>query len=213
VQRCLNGHEVEDDGFQFCPACGGVLAQAFGRSASTPSGSENHPRSTPLAAAPAPLATLSGHFPQLRSTAAAAPPRVAKNHALSATLAGLLLVVIGVFAPWVTTIGLINVSINGVASWSADGWAFLLGAGLALAALYRYHTRSSRRALIGIEVLGLIGIIGAVAEIVRIQRDLNSSNGGESFVHLSLGWGLYVLVLGTALVTAGSFLVQRADAI
>lgn len=149
--------------------------------------------SVPLALAPAPTADE-----------AREPARVG-------TAVGVVMVVIGVFGPWIKTLGW-NVSVNGVASADAAGWLFLVGAALALMALYRHSTARSRRAITWVTVLGALGVVGAVVEVVRFQRDINQAHrGAQQFVHLSLGWGLYVVVIGAVAATACSVLVRRAD--
>jgi hypothetical protein len=225
--RCANGHKVGDASFKFCPTCGAtiepvgetvatsattaevesfddVFASIRARAADDEPKPRDSPSGDPPAAAPRAIAR-----PPVPASARPVVARLTEKQAMIGTVGGLLLTTIGVFGPWITTIGLINVSVNGVASWDTDGWAFLIGVGLASVALYRYYMKRSDRALHATTLLGFIGTVGAIIEMVRFQRAASSANDGEQLAILSVGWGLYVLVLGAIAVAVGSILIRR----
>jgi hypothetical protein len=105
-------------------------------------------------------------------------------------LTAALLMVIGLFGPWVTALGV--VSRNGL---EGDGLLIMLGAGtLAVGALATTQNRSTRMA-----VACLVPAVIALLLAVGDYRELAQEIDGRYMV--SIGWGLYATV-GAAFAAA-----------
>ncbi len=128
---------------------------------------------------------------------------------LQITAAGIAAIVVGSLGPWVIILGF---SVSGT---EGDGTYALLLALVAALALWRAWVTASKGMLIACAILGAlmlaIGLydynhITSASEAVDVAEDVDlESSLAASFAGLaSVGWGLYVVILGAAATIAGS---------
>jgi len=118
-----------------------------------------------------------------------------------ATLAGLLLLLIGVFGPW-ATLDLIDVSSNGT---DHNGTIVLILALIGVAAIAAYvfaNVNIEQRVL----MWGLVA--GALIVDLLVLLDFFDIMGADGY---SMGWGLWLTLLGAILLTVGAVVPMWAE--
>lgn len=128
------------------------------------------------------------------------------------TAVGGLLVGVGSFLPWATISSAFTGDLT-VSGTAADGKITLvIGIAILLVAALRM-LRPSTPAL----VQRLSILFGAVVVVVGIMDVINVSTvstevGGQSIASVSVGFGLYVVIVGGLLAVVGGLVVNRASA-
>ena len=112
-------------------------------------------------------------------------------------LAAVALMVIGAFGPWVTVEGLADISESGLES---DGVITLPLALIAGALLLVFRDRMGRGVKIGV---GICAVLALVISIIDVA-DVNGTDLG--FVEASVGWGLWLTLIGSILLVVGTVL-------
>jgi hypothetical protein len=104
---------------------------------------------------------------------------------------------IGAFAPWAKSVGLLNVSINGTDGQN-DGWA-IVGLAIGGAGALLLYRQKGRLWALGTLAAGALGALVTIYDRGNIT-DLANENESE-FVALQVGWGLN-LSMGASIALA-----------
>ena len=136
-------------------------------------------------------------------------PSDARRRAGVTVTLGAILVIVGVFLPWVqaSAPGGFSASVNG---WQVGTWGTLLLAGFALLrglSMLRPHTF---RANLGTPVIG--GLLLAVLMAARwgdLQDAIHQAEATNPAVTASLGIGVWCVIAGTAAIIVGGVLGRR----
>jgi hypothetical protein len=140
--------------------------------------------------------------------AASRTASVARQRAGAAVTIGGLLVVIGVFLPWVTATGPgFSASENGLdigtyGTLILGGFAVARGLSMLRPATFSFN--------LGTPLLG--GVLIAVLMALRwghIQTEVRDAEAVSPLIHASIGIGVWSVVAGTALILVGGVLARR----
>jgi hypothetical protein len=116
---------------------------------------------------------------------------------------GVVLVFLGLIGPWAKIIGLLSVSVSGLDTDDGKIVAVLALAALAFLALYAFRERKPWP-LVAAGLCGVVMTATAVYDLVDISSSVDEVQ--SEFASASVGWGLYVTVLGGLGVCVGSLL-------
>lgn len=162
----------------------------------------------PLPRPPEPAA-----YPPTNQGPAAPPPGLSDVAALARRRAGIavtlggVLVVIGVFLPWVTATGPGgSVSVNGI---KVGTFGTLILGGFAIARGMSMIRPSAFGMNLGTPLIG--GALLAGLMVLRwgdIQNAINEAEAVSPLIHASIGIGVWSVIAGTALILAGGLLAQ-----
>jgi len=114
--------------------------------------------------------------------------------------ASLVLMVIGAVGPWAKVLNLIT--INGT-DGGRDGWIVIGAAAFAAILLLVYSRRRKRWLLVLTVLAGLLGAGTAAYDTVDIGSRFSGSSFGGGGV-ISVGWGLYVALIGSVSLVAAA---------
>jgi hypothetical protein len=116
-------------------------------------------------------------------------------------IAGAGVVLLGLMGPWAKVISIVSVSVSGFDTGDGKVVAcFALGAFLFLA-LYARGRRSVFM-LIAAAVFGVLVTAAAAYDLFDISSSLSDVN--SDYARASVGWGLYLTVIGGIAIVAGS---------
>ncbi|MDI9978810.1 hypothetical protein [Rhodococcus sp. IEGM 1307] len=148
--------------------------------------------------------TVPGSFVGVRPLRPPAPLPVNYKPNVLAGFVACLAIVVGSLGPWATSLSF------GVAGTEGDGVISLVLAAVAAAALFAIHARGGLTKfgdrwlapVAGVLVLG-IGVIDA------IEVNGNEVEFMNTMVSTGIGWGLWVVILAGAALSASSWVVAR----
>jgi hypothetical protein len=115
--------------------------------------------------------------------------------------AGVGLTFLGLIGPWAKVISLISISVNGLDVEDGKYLALAAAAAGVLLALYALRKRTEL-ALVVTAILGLVIVGDGIYYLVKITNGIDEAR--SEYVHASVGWGLYAMTIGGAMIAFGS---------